>query len=75
LRIITALFDTGLAVTIFNRQVFKMAKAAKRAGLRISDHGHALTTVNGSQIALDRVFMVEFHITGWDVKTPVAVCS
>jgi hypothetical protein len=70
-----ALLDMGLAVTIFNRQVFEMAKVAKCVGPCITDHGLTLTTVNGSQIALNGVFMVEFCMAGWDVKIPVAMCS
>jgi hypothetical protein len=68
-------FDTGSAVTIFNRQVFEMAKAAKWVGQCIRDHNLTLTMANGSQIALDGVFMVEFCITGWNVKIQVTVCS
>jgi hypothetical protein len=47
-----------------------MAKVANRVSLRIMD-----TTANGSQIMLSRVFMVEFHIAGRDVKITVPVCS
>jgi hypothetical protein len=48
----------GSAVTIFNRQLFEMAKAAKWVGPHIKDHGLALTTANGSHIALGGVFMI-----------------
>jgi hypothetical protein len=52
-----------------------MPKALERVGPRITDHGLTLTTANGSQITLDEVFMIDFHIAGRDVKILVAVCS
>jgi hypothetical protein len=52
-----------------------MAKATKWVDPQIMDHGLSLTMANSSQIALNGVFMIEFHITGRDVKIPVAMCS
>jgi hypothetical protein len=54
--------------------VFCLAKVVGQVWDKIPDHGISLTLANGSMIPLDRVFIIDFHITGRDVLIPVVVC-
>jgi hypothetical protein len=74
---VSALYDTGAAVTVFDRDTFKLALKTHNVGQKVDDHGLTLTDASRGQMQIDGVYFIRFTIKECDkvVRVPVVVCS